>query len=171
MKKPRKDRTIRYPNSFNESQWHIECPHCHQTIGFDGLFQWGWVSKAIRSVDKHTKITPMDFDGVIERELNYLVIETKDEGVKIQKGQLLTLERLHRAESFCVMKVWGKKNPTKWEAETNFVNSEKKTIKRKGEGEGKESAFKFVRKWFKWANRNKEPSITERVRKEKKRNS
>ena len=99
--------TIYSPESFDKSQWHIECPYCGETIGFDGIFNWGWMLDLLPR-----KISPMDFDGVIEAgQGHYLIMETKDTGKEIPTGQMYTLSRLHRAKSFVVMMIWGKDKP------------------------------------------------------------
>lgn len=106
-------KTILHPETFRKSQWSIVCPHCNSLIGFDGVFDWGWVIDGIRAVDPASRILPTDFDGVVERHSHYLIFETKDNGVPITKGQGWALERLRIARSFTVMKVWGKRNPEK----------------------------------------------------------
>lgn len=42
-------------------------------IGFDGVFDWSWTQGHLGQ----GKITPMDFDGVVERKGNFIVFETK----------------------------------------------------------------------------------------------
>lgn len=133
--------TIRHPEAFLKSQWSIECPYCNQTIGFDGVFNWGWTSGCFGE----TKITPTDFDGVIERNYHFLIIETKDEGILIPRGQLITLEHLRKAKSFSIMKIWNKTDPASFEC----IYPTGKVI----QGYGTEEARRFVSNWFRWANK------------------
>ena len=126
--------TIKYPDAFNRNQ----------AAGFDGLFNWKWTEGCFG----FTKITPMDFDGVVERRKHYLVFETKDPGVEIPQGQLITLEGLMAPRSFCVMKIWGKEEPEYFEASFGLVGE--KVYEEKGEGI--EKAKIYVERWFGWAN-------------------
>ena len=96
--------TIKHPNNFDKSQWHIVCPHCHYEIGFDGIFHWEWVIDGIKASDPKSNIMPMDFDAVIERHYHYLIIETKDEDVPISRAQSWTLTRIGKAKSFTIFK-------------------------------------------------------------------
>jgi len=140
--------TVKHPDTFYQSQWHIVCPHCGEEVGFDGVFDWGWLIEAIRNVDPKSRIMPMDFDGVVERHGHYLVLETKDTGVPIPNGQLITLAGLQSPKDFTVMKIWGKTDPETIELTT-----------RQGKvftGRGIKTAIKWVEKWFKWANDYKE---------------
>lgn len=54
---------------------------------FDGEFQWDFLAAAFCP----TKIMPMDFDAVIERNGHVLIFETKSPGVVPQTGQKITL--------------------------------------------------------------------------------
>lgn len=56
--------------------------------GFDGEFRWDFISQF---AFPGTKIEPMDFDAVIERRGHTLIIETKETGKDIPKGQALSL--------------------------------------------------------------------------------
>lgn len=136
--------TIYNPEVFDKSQWQIECPHCGNMIGFDGIFHWGWLLDLLPR-----KISPMDFDGVLEAgQGHYLIFETKDIKNELPQGQLYTLSRLHRAKSFTVMIVWGKTEPEQFT-----------WIKRDGSQsgifkQGVEEARRFVEKWISWAEEN-----------------
>lgn len=136
--------TVKYADAFERSQWHIDCPYCGKIIGFDGIFDWRWVTESIKKVNPKTNITPMDFDGVVERHSNYLIFETKDVGVDISKGQLITLKNLQKPKTFTVMKIWGKENPEKME-----INSHDGVVKTTCDlGEMKN----YVSRWYSWAN-------------------
>jgi hypothetical protein len=54
---------------------------------FDGQFDWDFLLPAF----KGTKIQPMDFDAVIERNGKFLIFETKASGKPIELGQSITL--------------------------------------------------------------------------------
>lgn len=140
--------TIKYPKAFDKSQWHIICPYCENVVGFDGVFHWGWVLEAMGYDEGITRIQPMDFDGVIERNYHYLIFETKDIEKKISQAQEWTLQRLRKAKSFTIMKVWGKIKPECFE-----ISSGKQSTTTTGVGI--EKAKEAVKKWFEWADRQK----------------
>ena len=144
--------TILYPKNFDKSQWAIICPYCYRTVGFDGIFHWGWVLEAIDYLKGLTKIQPMDFDGVIERHWHYIIFETKDVGLNISQAQLWTLERISNARSFCIMKIWGKENPEYFESQRYLTNGKSFPME---SGEGVDMAKDYVRRWFKWADNNR----------------
>jgi len=70
---------ILYPERFAQAK----------PAGFDGVFNWDFLDGCFGKT-----IRPMDFDGVVERHSNFLIFETKDEGVEIPFGQALTLKNL-----------------------------------------------------------------------------
>ena len=55
--------------------------------GFDGVFEWDFLLPAFGG----TKISPMDFDCVVERRRRFLIFETKHPGKKLPMGQAITL--------------------------------------------------------------------------------
>ncbi len=126
--------TIHHPAAFNRNL----------AAGFDGIFNWSWTQGCFGD----TIITPMDFDGVVERRQHFLVFETKEPGVEISQGQLITLDSLMKPKSFFVMKIWGKNVPMRFETQFSWVNG---TIA-SGYGEGVEMARKIVKGWFLWAD-------------------
>ena len=89
--------TIKHPETFLKSP----------SANFDGVFDWSWTSGCFGK----GKITPMDFDGVVERKGNFLVIETKNVGVPLPKGQLITLESAYKLNVFTVVFIQGKQQP------------------------------------------------------------
>ena len=133
--------TIKHPENFIKSQWHLECPHCEEIIGFDGVFDWSWTKGCFGE----TKITPMDFDGVVERHCHYLIFETKDVGKDIPRGQTITLNNLQRPKTFTVMNVWGKSAPEKME----IVNPVGDIITVYTIDKMKE----YVSRWYEWADK------------------
>ncbi len=133
--------TIRNQKSFSESVVSITCPHCENRFPFDGVCDWSWLLKCFGN----TGISPMDFDGVIERNGRYLILETKDVGIPIPKGQHITLHNLKCPESFTVLKIWGKQRPVKMIV--CYPNGKEKTITDLSEMQD------AVARWFRWANR------------------
>lgn len=89
--------TIKHPGSFKNSP----------AAGYDGVFDWAWTQGCFGP----GKITPMDFDGVVERKGNFIVFETKDAGVPIPKGQEITLQSAHALGVFTIMLIHGKGSP------------------------------------------------------------
>ncbi|MAH51417.1 hypothetical protein CMI37_36715 [Candidatus Pacearchaeota archaeon] len=89
--------TILHPKKFRQSL----------PPGYDGAFDWSWTDGCFGN----TTIAPMDIDGVVERHGRILVFETKDVGVEVKKGQLITLTSLYKMGDFTVMFIWGKTEP------------------------------------------------------------
>jgi len=89
--------TVKYPDTFLNSP----------AAGFDGLFDWSWTDGCFGG----GKITPMDFDGVIERKGNFLLFETKGVGVPIPKGQMYTFKSAYDLGCFTVFFIEGKEKP------------------------------------------------------------
>jgi hypothetical protein len=137
--------TIKYPSNFIKSQWYIECSDCGKLIGFDGVFPWGWIIDEIKKVDPKSKITPTDFDCVVERNSHYLVFETKNVGKEIDIGQVIALNNLKHPKSFTVIKIWGKENPVKME-----INKQSGEIINVTDFNEMKS---WVNRWFKMANK------------------
>lgn len=91
--------TIKYGKTFLDSA----------PPSFDGVFDWSFTQGCFGE----TKITPMDLDGVIERKGNFLVFETKNEGVNIPRGQKILLKSLHDIGVFTIIVLWGKTYPVR----------------------------------------------------------
>ena len=89
--------TIKYPETFNASP----------AAKYDGVFDWSWTKGCFGQ----TNITPMDFDGVVERKGNFIVFETKNWGVQIPKGQEITLQQVYGTGVWTVMMIQGKAEP------------------------------------------------------------
>lgn len=113
------------------------------SAGNDGVFDWSWSHGCFGE----TRITPMDFDGVIERRGNFLLFETKNPGNAIPIGQEITLKSAHALGCFTVMVIHGKQLPE--EIEVWYPNSQ---IKR--QFQGVDAAKEQVKKWFAYANKN-----------------
>lgn len=125
------------PDTIYNPQKFFESPPAQ----FDGTFDWSWTKGCFGD----TKITPMDLDGIVERKGKFLVFETKNIGIEIPTGQLITLQQLVRTRLFTVMIIWGKKSPEK--IKVLFHNGSTR------EYHGIDEARNIVTKWFKWANK------------------
>lgn len=131
--------TIKHPETFANSP----------AAGFDGVFDWSWTQGCFGP----GKITPMDFDGVVERRGNFIVFETKGVGVPIPDGQLFTLEAIHKLDVFTVVFIHGKTAPEElkvWCApgfKSGVVMAEFKPATT-------EKAHDFVSDWYQYADKN-----------------
>lgn len=128
MKMPK---TIRNPEKFNNSP----------AAGFDGVFDWSWTQGCFGN----GKITPMDFDGVVERNGQFLIFETKEPGAKIPKGQLYTLQACHRLGCFTILLIWGKQSPETAELWYPDSTARKQLT-------GVNEIRNEVQLWYAWAN-------------------
>ena len=124
--------TILYPEQFKKSK----------PAGYDGVFDWSWTDGCFGK----TKITPMDWDGVVERKGNFIVFETKNPGQQIPDGQKFTLQAAHKTGLFTIMIIWGKRIPESFE-----VWYPKGEVRKYS---GIEKAKKIVSRWFEYANKN-----------------
>lgn len=125
--------TIKHPEGFRHSP----------AAGYDGVFDWSWTQGCFGE----GRITPMDFDGVVERKGNFILFETKNLGVPIPQGQLFTLKAAHALGCFTVFLIHGKTSPETVEIWYPGVAT-KATI------QGKQEAAERVAKWYEWANNN-----------------
>lgn len=118
-------------------------------VGFDGVFDWSWTQGHLGQ----GKITPMDFDGVVERKGNFIVFETKGAHVPIPQGQLMTLEAAYRLGVFTVLLVQGKTAPEAAQAwcQPGFLNGLRMT--RHAPTDSNRLGI-FVGKWYDFANAN-----------------
>ena len=57
-----------------------------------------------------TRISPTDVDGLTERKGKFLLLETKQVGVKIPLGQQITFNALRNTGLFTIVIVWGEQN-------------------------------------------------------------
>ncbi len=127
---------IQHPKRFQEAA----------PAGFDGVFEWDFLKPAWRP----TKIEPMDFDAVIERRMQFLVFETKDDGVPIKDGQRITLESLVRTGFFTVILLRGKTAAkiSGWE----LWRSDRGKVCKEWIGGDSEALTRYCTRWFNWAN-------------------
>lgn len=125
--------TIRNPEAFNASL----------PAGFDGAVDWAWMLPCFAPGD-----TPMDLDCFKERRGQFLVVETKDPGKRMPKGQAIAFERLHRLGPFTLMLIWGKREPEHgivwWAKDANPKS-------RATRFQGPDEAQEIVRRWYRWA--------------------
>ncbi len=124
--------TIRNPAGFLRSP----------AAGFDGVFDWAWTQGCFGE----TRITPMDFDGVVERHGQLLIFETKDIGVPVKQGQLITLRAAHAKGGTTVMIIHGKRGPERshcWYPDSRLT----------ADLTGEDEARAFVARWYRWADR------------------
>lgn len=124
--------TIRNPERFLEAG----------AAGFDGVFDWSWTHGCFGG-----KITPMDFDGVVERKGNFIIFETKDLNAPIPKGQLITLESAHKLGCITIMLIHGKDKPERGEIWYPGGDIKK-------EFSGVDEAKALVGRWYEYANKN-----------------
>ncbi len=110
---------------------------------YDGKFEWDIFAK--RGCFGNTKIQPMDFDGVVERNKNYLIFETKKNGAVIPRGQQITLNNLTVAKSFTVAKIWPKEPPFE-KLTLIYPNRKIKEIT------GYENIISMIKRWYQAAD-------------------
>jgi len=87
--------TVKHPDTFLNSP----------SAGFDGVFDWGFTAGCFGK----GKITPMDFDGVVERKGNFLIFETKGVGVSVPYGQMINYESVYKLGVATVVFIEGKR--------------------------------------------------------------
>lgn len=136
--------TIKHPETF------IKSP----SASFDGVFDWSWTSGCFGD----GVITPMDFDGVVERKGNFLVFETKNIGVPIPKGQMYTYESAYKLGVFTILFIEGKDKPEYAKAwcQPGF----KKSLKMEVHAPTNMTRMsKFVSEWYTFADTNPSSKI------------
>lgn len=126
----------------NEDNFNADLP-----AGYDGRFDWDVFKKSKCFGD--TKIEPMDFDGVVERRMHYLVFESKDLGKSVPLGQSITLNNLRVAKSFTVVTIWPKSPPFK-KMEIAYQNGTRQEIS------GHDNIIGKIKAWYQWADRSKQ---------------
>lgn len=116
--------------------------------GYDGVFDWSWTQGCFGN----GRITPMDFDGVVERKGNFILFETKNLGVPIPSGQMYTLEAAHRLGCFTIFLIHGKTEPES--AQIWYPGVGKREIH-----EGVDAIKEKVRSWYAYAEKNPKKGI------------
>ena len=94
---------MKLPNTIKHREAFLKSP----AAGFDGVFDWSWTEGCFGE----GKITPMDFDGVVERKGNFIVFETKNPGTPIPLGQMYTFESAYKLNCFTIVFIEGKERP------------------------------------------------------------
>jgi len=104
------------------------------------------------------KITPMDFDGVVERKGNFILFETKGVGVPVPQGQIFTLRRAHSLDVFTVMLVQGKSAPEAAQVwcPPDFMGGK---VMDSFAPITPERAAKFVSEWYAYADKNPKQKV------------
>ena len=97
---------------------------------------------------------PMDFDGVVNRYMQFLLFETKNEGVPIPKGQYITLEEAVETRFFMVI-ICAKtaKTINGWDF-WHWNNKSRRIIKTSYDGDSY-ALMLFVSRWWQWASNRK----------------
>jgi hypothetical protein len=121
------------------------------SAGNDGVFDWEWLNDAF----KPSKITLTDIDAIVERNGQFLVIETKNSN-HLPQGQKILLEQLVRKGNFTIFYVVGKNKDNITFLEIWGLDKNKKIMKYKQQKPSGEILFQFVKKWFKMVENHKE---------------
>jgi hypothetical protein len=128
--------------------------------GFDGVFEWDFLKSAF----KPTKIEPMDFDCVIERNGRFLCFETKVPGAGIKDGQKIALQTAVATGIWTVIFLQAKRpqDIERWQvwrlAERGEFPGEGIVTRRWVRG-SEDDLVKYVTSWFQWANARRPPKI------------
>lgn len=130
--------TIKHQNGFLHSP----------AAGYDGVFDWSWTQGCFGK----GRITPMDFDGVVERKGNFILFETKNLGVPIPDGQMYTLKAAHRLGCFTIFLIHGKTEPES--AQIWYPGVDKREVY-----EGVDVIKSKVSAWYTYADKNPKNGI------------
>ena len=93
--------------------------------GFDGVFDWAWVTMAIQAATRPS-IRPMDIDCHVEVNGHHLIFETKDAGKEVPSGQRRALLAYWAKGYTTVVFLWGKSQPLT--AEIYYPSSRRQKI-------------------------------------------
>lgn len=133
------------PQTIKHHETFVRSP----SAGFDGVFDWTWTQGHFGE----GKITPMDFDGVVERKGNFIVFETKGVNVPVPKGQLITLDAAYNLGVFTILFIEGKADPeaAKCWFQNGFYGGRRMEEHRPT---NREKLGNFVGKWYEFADAN-----------------
>ena len=137
--------TIKHPDTFLKSP----------SAGFDGVFDWSWTQGCFGE----KKITPMDFDGLVERKGNFILFETKNLGVEVPVGQLYTFQSAYDLGCFTILFIQGKTKPefVKVWCQPNFYKG--KCQEEYRPITDLEKVRKLVSDWYEFADRNPRKNV------------
>ena len=130
--------TIKHPAGFRHSP----------AAGFDGVFDWSWTKDCFGG----KRITPMDFDGVVERKGNFILFETKNLNVPVPAGQMYTLEAAHRLGCFTIFLIHGKTTPES--AQIWYPGTDRRETY-----EGADAIREKVGAWYAYADRHPQKPV------------
>jgi len=128
--------------------------------GYDGFFDWDFLKEAF----SRPKITPMDFDCVIERNGHFLVFETKKPGMVISEGQKITLATAVATGFWTCIFLETKQGHEirRWQvwrfAERGRIPGDGLVERRWFVGSAQD-LVKFTMDWFRWASNKRRPKI------------
>jgi len=108
--------------------------------GFDGVFDWDFLQGCFGD----DRRMPMDFDGVVERNGQFLVFETKKPGVPVPSGQAIALERLRQTGLFTIFIIWGKEKPLQFQILHNKGITKVMLA-------SQEIVSNHAKRWYQWA--------------------
>jgi hypothetical protein len=110
---------------------------------------WDWA--ILDGCFGETRIKPTDIDGCVERNGNLLILETKQPGAQIPKGQEITFQAFVRRAGAVVMVIWGEQN----KPEQLKVFSRKYPNGKVIDADG-EKFRRLVKIWYEHADQNKD---------------
>ena len=136
--------TIRNVRSF------LDCP----PAAFDGMFHWAFLKGAFRD----TKIMPMDWDAVVERNGHFLILETKHPGVVVPDGQLRALERaVCLPKSMSILILEGKKLGDFVSMTLLRLGPDGQIIRLATPVRDQHEVWRQAARWYDWADGSKRP--------------
>ena len=92
---------------------------------------WDW--KILDGCFGESRIKPTDIDGMVERNGNFLFLETKSPGASLPVGQEISFKHLVRRAGAVVMVVWGEQNNPQQLRVFSHKHPDGKTIDADGE--------------------------------------
>ena len=125
------------------------------SAGNDGVFDWEWLNEAF----KPSKITLTDLDAIVERNGQFLVIETKSSN-HLPQGQKILLEQLVRKGSFTIFYVVGKNKDNISFLEIWGLDKKSNIIKYKSQKPSGAELFRLVKRWYAMVEDHKKIIIT-----------
>jgi hypothetical protein len=121
----------------------------------DGFWDWG----IFDSCFSNPKVKVADIDGFVERNGNFLVLETKQIGVPIPYGQQITYRQLTRTKLFTILFLYGPKNEPQefelWRPNGTILSKKKTDIA---------EVKTFISRWFEWASHHKVVDVKHTVK-------